>query len=85
MSAKWLEQLQTRTLKKPKKCLLTDTSTTEEKVKAFINWYGYKKPVWKLQAEEYNKGENTNKLQGAQGDQEKQGISLELKVQGFLI
>ena len=25
--------------------LLTDTNTTEEPVKAFINWYGYKNPV----------------------------------------
>ena len=28
-----------------KKCLLTDMSTTEEPVKVFINWYGYKNPV----------------------------------------
>ena len=28
--------------------LLTDKSTTEEPIKSFINWYGYKKPCLKI-------------------------------------
>ena len=37
---KWLEQVRERTPKKKWKRLSTDTSTTKEPVKAFINWYG---------------------------------------------